>query len=64
MNDAFYTILGELLVTAGIFAIPILCALSFSLNWDVRISASLAFFSVIDYLALWTFISENIDYGG
>jgi hypothetical protein len=60
MKD-FCTVIGEFLVTALLFAVPILCACSITLNWDWHISSLLVILSAVDYVLLWEFISANID---
>jgi hypothetical protein len=57
----FCTILGEFLATALLFAVPILCACSITLNWDWHISTLLIILTAVDYVLLWEFISANID---
>ena len=60
MKD-FCTILGEVLVVAAMFAIPILCTCSIALGWGFDAKTFLILLSVVDYIVLWAFISENID---
>jgi hypothetical protein len=57
----FCTVIGEFLVTALLFAVPILCTCSIILNWDWHISSLLVIFSAVDYVLLWGFISTNIN---
>jgi hypothetical protein len=47
----FCTAIGELLMTAAMLAVPILCALSFAFDWQASIP--LVLLSVIDFF--WTF---------
>ena len=56
MNDRFCTVIGEFVVTALLFAVPILCTCSIILNWDWNISALLVVLSALDYFALYEFI--------
>jgi RsiW-degrading membrane proteinase PrsW (M82 family) len=60
MKD-FCAVIGEFLVTALLFAVPILCTCSIILNWDWHISSLLVILSAADYALLWGFISDNID---
>jgi hypothetical protein len=60
MKD-FCTVIGEFLATALLFAVPILCTCSIILNWDWHISSLLVILTMLDYVLLWGFISDNID---
>jgi hypothetical protein len=60
MKD-FCTTCGEFLVSALLFAVPILCTCSIILGWDWHISSLLVILSSVDYVLLWRFISDNID---
>jgi hypothetical protein len=57
----FCTILGELLVAAAMFAIPILCALSFALGWSWDTKTSLVFASLFDYIVTWWCVLVTVD---
>ena len=59
MED-FCTILGELLVTAAMFAVPILCACSFALGWDTRLSWTLVLLTVIDFCMCFECVDDEV----
>jgi hypothetical protein len=57
----FCTVIGEFLITALLFTVPILCTCSIILNWDWHISSLLVILTAVDYILLCEFISANID---
>lgn len=59
MKD-FCTILGELLVTAVMFAVPILCTCSFALGWDARVTAVLIILTVVDSFMLFECVDDEV----
>jgi hypothetical protein len=57
----FCTVIGELIITAAMFAIPILCALSFALGWSCDAKASLVFASLFDYIVTWWCVMVTVN---
>lgn len=57
--ERFCTILWELIITAAMFAVPILCACSIAFGWDW--SSFFVFLAIIDYLAFFGCVSNFID---
>jgi hypothetical protein len=58
----FCTAIGELLMTAVMFAVPILCTCSIAFGWDWLISYFLVVLTVVDYFAFFVFVKEFIEY--
>ena len=59
MKD-FCTILGEVLVVAAMFAIPILCTCSIALGWGFDAKTFLILLSVVDYIVTWWCVQVSI----
>lgn len=59
--EKFCTILGEFIITAVMFAVPILCTCSIALGWDWLISFSLVVLTALDYLAFFGFVKGFVD---
>ena len=47
--DDFCNYIGIFVVTAMMFAVPILCTCSFALGWDARVAWTLMLLTVIDF---------------
>lgn len=56
----FCTLLGELLLTVVMFAVPILCACSFALGWDARLSWTLVLLTVIDFFMVFECVDDEV----
>jgi hypothetical protein len=54
------TFLGELLVTAAMFAIPILCTCSFALGWDARVTGTLILLTMIDFCMFFVCVDDEV----
>jgi hypothetical protein len=61
MKD-FCTTCGEFLVSAVMFAVPILCTCSIAFGWDWHISSLLVILTAVDYFAFFEFVKEFIEY--
>ena len=59
--ETFCTILGEFIITAAMFAVPILCACSFALDWSFDAKTFLVLLSVIDYIVTWWCVQVSIE---
>lgn len=60
MKD-FCTYLGELLVSAGMFSVPILCTCSIVFDWNWLMSVFLISLTLIDYLVFFGCAKGFID---
>lgn len=56
----FCTLLGELLVTAVMFAVPILCTCSFALGWDERVTAVLMILTAVDLYMVFECVDDEV----
>ena len=58
--EKFCTILGEVIITAAMFAVPILCTCSIALDWGFDAKTFLIFLSVVDYIVTWWCVQVSI----
>lgn len=56
----FCTLLGELLLAVGMFAVPILCTCSITLGWDTRVTLTLMLLTVIDLFVLFECVDDEV----
>jgi hypothetical protein len=54
------TFLGELLITAAMFAAPILCTCGFTLGWDSRVTGTLVLLTVIDFCMVFECVDDEV----
>ena len=57
--DEFCKSIGTFVVTAIMFAVPILFACSITLRWDTRVMFTLVILTAVDFIILWAFVDEH-----
>jgi hypothetical protein len=58
--DEFCEFIGIFVVTAVMFAIPILCTCSFALGWDARVAWTLTILTMIDFFMGFECVDDKV----